>query len=355
MFRLIPIHSGKNPKVLTLFLLLILVIILPLTVLFIQKQQQTQQYTAARSSFVTAHGRDLFVNGQRFRSVGVNRYNLLTTGNLGCAGVESNSDIDTFFSQLYQLHATTVRFWFFQSFTGSGTQLAQFDYVLSQADKYGIKVIPVLENHWKACTQGGTKSPGWYASGYNSNYGYPLSLKAYIAKVVPLYKNATAIMAWQIMNEAEDSDATGFINFARDISGYIKSLDPNHLVSLGTVGSGQAPGSQYYRTIHAISTIDLLEYHDYGRDTVAFPSQLAARFSDSIALNKPLFIGEAGILSSAGNRAGLFQAKMDAFFQQGGAAYLIWSYDINIGTHDDYKFSFTDPLAQVVKSVAASI
>ena len=44
----------------------------------------------------------------------------------------------------------------------------------------------------------------------------------------------------------------------------IKSIDPNHLVSLGTIGSGQCGTSgDYYKQLHAIPTIDLCEVHDY--------------------------------------------------------------------------------------------
>lgn len=173
---------------------------------------------------------------------------------------------------------------------------------------------------------------------------------------------------WQIMNEAESKDQNNNLDFqalysfAKDISSYIKSLDPNHLISLGTIGSDQ-PGTQGddYRQLYAIPTLDILEYHDYNNDTSPLPGSLSQRFADAKALNKPLFVGEAGIKSQCTGigcytqqqRADLFKAKMNAFFEEGGAGYLIWSYrDNHYDPHNIYEFDASDPLAQVVRSAA---
>src|SRR5581483_2810402 len=102
----------------------------------------------------------------------------------------SDGQLTTLFSQMHSLGITTVRFWLFQSFTKSGDDTSRFNYVLSLAKQNNIKVIPVLENHWADCTEGGEKDANWYASGYKSPYGtYPLSLNDYVKKIVPLYKN----------------------------------------------------------------------------------------------------------------------------------------------------------------------
>ncbi|HYK08620.1 MAG TPA: hypothetical protein VEW42_03945, partial [Candidatus Eisenbacteria bacterium] len=130
----------------------------------------------------------------------------------------------------------------------------------------------------------------------------------------------------------------------------------NHLVSFGTMGSGQ-PGSSVYKAIHALPTINVLEYHDYNTETVAFPASLSRRFNDSIALNKPLIVGESGISLSkytAIQRATYFDNKMNAYFSHGGTSYLLWSYrDANL-KDTGYSFTFTDPLASVVKKYATS-
>src|SRR5689334_19001391 len=90
-------------------------------------------YQSFASNFVTASGRNLYVNGALFKSVGVNRYNLLTTGGtpyIGCGGKFSDADLILFFSELSKLGVTSLRFWLFQSFTEGGTNLTRFNYVL---------------------------------------------------------------------------------------------------------------------------------------------------------------------------------------------------------------------------------
>ena len=79
----------------------------------------------------------------------------------------------------------------------------------------------------------------------------------------------------------------------------IKSIDPNHLVSLGTIGTGQCgtSGGQY-KDLHAIPTIDLCEYHDYD-PWAAMPGDafngMALRIQQCGELGKPIFVGEVGL------------------------------------------------------------
>lgn len=321
--------------------------------------------------FVSASGQKFFLNGQPFRFVGVNRYNLLSNNNhdRSCGESWTHQELEHYFAEMKQLNITAIRFWAFQYFT-NGTDFSAFDYLISLSEKYNIKLIPTLENQWPDCTQGGYKYNSWYRSGYLIPYGnYRLSFKNYLNIIVSRYKNSREILMWQIMNEAESKDTNGnqdfqaLYSFAKDISSYIKSLDSNHLISLGTIGSGQ-PGTQGddYRRLYALSTIDVLEYHDYNDDTSPLPNQLSQRFEDSKVLNKPLFIGEAGIMShctgmgcfTQQQRADLFRAKMSAFFREGGVGYLIWSYRDNYPNPNQiYEFDASDPLAQVVRSFAS--
>jgi mannan endo-1,4-beta-mannosidase len=322
------------------------------------------------SPFVTSQGTALYLGGQPFRFVGVNRYNLLTINPpggpfRGCGGSWTDDQLDQWFSEVNRLGATTVRFWAFQRFTASGADFSQLDKLLSLAGNYGIKLVPVLENQWSSCTAGGYKYDTWYQSGYLSPYdGYPISYKDYVGQIVSRYKDDPRILMWQLVNEAEgkdtsgNSDAQALYNFALDMSAYVKSIDPNHLVSLGTMGGGQ-PGTQGsdYRWIHSIPTIDILEFHDYNEETASFPADLAQRVQDSIALNKPLFLGEAGISLtnfSMEQRAALFDAKLAASFQHGVSGYMIWSYQDAVYS-GEWQFTSDDPLAAVVQKFAALI
>jgi hypothetical protein len=74
-------------------------------------------------------------------------------------------------------------------------------------------------------------------------------------------------------------------------------------------------------------------------------------------LNKPIIIGEAGMttcgsyegsqVETLDSRARKFDAKMDAFFGNDGAGYLIWAWH----PYSDCAYEFTtgDPLNDVLK------
>lgn len=148
--------------------------------------------TPVPSGFVSTSGENFMLSGHVFRSIGMNRYNLLTQGGspyVGCGGTFSKTALPTWFSELKDMGVTSVRFWLFQSFTKNGTDFSRFDYVLNLAEQNGIKVIPVFENQWKDCTDGGYKDTAWYQDGYKHPYGaYQLSYRDYVARVVGHYK-----------------------------------------------------------------------------------------------------------------------------------------------------------------------
>ncbi len=321
---------------------------------------------AQTAGFVSTQGRSLQYGGQELRLVGVNRYNLLTTGGspyIGCGADWSEAELDAYFAEMSSQKIGVVRFWLFQNFIPNGN-FSRMDFVVTLAKKYNIFLLPVFENHWSACTLGGTKTPSWYQSEYKGTYGYPKTLKAFIQTAVTRYKNTPQIMAWQVMNEAESTDARALESFAWDVAGFIKSIDVNHLVSFGTLGSSQN-GMEVYRELHANAAIDILEFHDYDYHNSGDPiisKYLGTRFADSVALNKPLIVGEVGIEAgcttciSETSRAQVIGQKMSDFFKNGGAAYLIWSYRDKTFDPAKDRFAFTkgDPLSKVVVSQASN-
>lgn len=326
------------------------------------------------SGFVTANGRSLQLGGTPYRFNAVNRYNLLTINPpggpfRGCGGSWTDAQLAAWFAELPTMNVNAVRLWAFQLFTASGTDFSRMDYLLSLAGQHNVKVILTFENQWEHCTQGGFKYDTWYASGYRSPYGsYTMSYRDYVGVFVNRYKDDNRILMWQLMNEAGISTTSGqcgdpqiFKNFAADVSGYIKSIDGNHLVNIGTMGNGQCgAGGNQYQSLHDIPTIDLCEYHDYNSPTAPMPGDLwnglQVRFNQCNALNKPLFIGEAGIKSNCSDpdcftqqqRADLFNAKMAAFYNAGGVGYAIWSYRDWNGVDPPWTFDAADPLAQVI-------
>lgn len=238
---------------------------------------------AVPAGFVTRAGRDFMLDGAPFRFVGVNFYNAAGDPAIyQCGAWMANPDVelDAWFARIRADSGTrVVRFWAFQRFTNGGTDWRGFDRVMRLANKHGLKVIPVLENQWDDCTLGGTKDEAWYLGGYKQPHGgYPLAYRGHVRRVVERYRNDPAIFAWMLMNEAETRTPSGadapeaLYTFARDMSGYVKYLDPNHLVTLGTIGAGQAGvrNSNYERLL-GLPTIDFGTFHEYGNNDIPFP------------------------------------------------------------------------------------
>lgn len=324
--------------------------------------------TAVPSGFVARDGARFVLDGQPFRMVGANMYNAAGDPNIyECGAWMGNPDVeldDWFARARSDFDGQVIRFWAFQKHTDGGEDWTAFDRVMQLAHQHGLKVIPVLENQWQHCTEGGEKRDTWYAGGYLAPYGaYPLDYRTYVGRVVDRYKNEPAIAAWMLMNEAESKTGSGvampepLYTFARDMSAYIKSLDPNHLVTLGVMGGGQAgvAGSNYER-LHGLATIDFAEYHDYGENDLVVPTNLAAALAKAQLLNKPIIVGEAGMTvcgpysgwqqETVESRAAKFDLKMRDFFALGGDGYLIWHWHPRENCSHD--FTTGDPLNAVL-------
>ena len=193
-----------------------------------------------------------------------------------------------------------------------------------------------------------------------------VSYRDWVTQIVTRYRTSPTILAWQLMNEAEVKASDGTCppdgaavlkSWAADVSGLIKSIDPNHLVSLGTLGSGQCGTSwNEYKDVHSLPAIDLCEYHDYGSPLVPMPGDpfngLAFRLQQCNELNKPLFVGETGIIpNEVGGtleaRARAFDDKLRAQFTAGVVGELAWAWSALGSTLDNYDIGAADPTLRV--------
>jgi hypothetical protein len=328
-----------------------------------------------------------------WKPIGYNQYRLTSTSSGyvcdGGYGAVSDAKLAVWLDQIRAAGATVVRTWFFQSqFDSDGTgrgagSFAAFDRVLAGAAERGMKVIPVLTNHWADCEFGGAaKTVDFYESGFRSpGDGYQHSYLEYARLVAEHYRDEPAIAFWQLVNEAEapssgggceeDRAASALRSFAAEMTGALKGVDPNHLVSLGTMGSGQCgTANGHYRQIH--EPVDICEYHDYdyegnSNDNSDNPipgdewNGLAQRLNQCGAsgLRKPIFVGEAGISAdvagaltpdSLQRRAEFFSAKIDAQMAAGVDGFVLWEKVLEAsdspsvaGGHEAYGVGYGDP------------
>jgi alpha-tubulin suppressor-like RCC1 family protein len=330
-----------------------------------------QEASATPSGFIQRQGAQLTLNGQPFRFTGLNIYNANSNGSCA-ADMQSGSSLDDAFTAMGS-GVTVIRAWFFQSFATTNGQRdwTYFDHTLSVAAAHNIRVIPVFANQWPDCEPAsGYKDETWYETGYTQqDPSGTVSYRDFVAEVVARYADDPTVAFWQLMNEPQvttdstsgicSANAEGLLaSFATDVSGLVKSLDQNHLVSLGSIGSGQCgQANDDYRQIHAIPTIDLCEFHDYD-PTALIPGDqwngMQVRFDQCAQLNKPLFVGELGTTpTQAGGgltqRAQLYAAKLHAQFDAGSVGELLWAWyeaaPPNVGSLDIHR---SDPALGVL-------
>ena len=324
--------------------------------------------------FVRRSGTQLTVNGHPWAFAGMNVYNLNSRG--WCwfemAGTDGLRDA------VAASGATVVRGGFFESMVvpaGSGASgqidWATFDDALARAHAAGVRVVVTLADQWGACEAGDEKPTSWYESDYSTVRpgGYPvdtdvlpLTYREYVAAIVARYKDDPTILAWQPLNEPQACGPTGttaLLNFTSDVTSLIKQIDPNHLVSLGTIGGGQCgTANEDYQALHALPAVDWCEVHDYGPSGTTLPGDqwngVAVRFAQCAALGKPLVLGETGIrldqtpTGSPTERATAFDEKFDTYRAAGAVGALVWTWADTAHLPDIYGIGPGDPTLAVI-------
>jgi mannan endo-1,4-beta-mannosidase len=209
---------------------------------------------------------------------------------------------------------------------------AGLDYFLDQLSQRGIRAVMVLNNYWE-WTGGmaqyvswgqGTKIPYRLDPGgdYNTFTQYidrfyacspcQTAYRAHIQTVIQrintvngrAYRDDPTIFAWQLANEPRNYPA----NWIGDLGQFIKSLDSNHMVTVGSEGSWGGD----FKATHASPTIDYTTCHiwvePWGKynatDSSASQLTTATNFAvdylnthntDSASLGKPLVLEEFGL------------------------------------------------------------
>jgi len=182
------------------------------------------------------------------------------------AHLSKNSDVDLVLAEVANTQYKILRVWgfgdvneippatntdpnsvYFQILNSTGSYinygangLQRLDYVVSAAEKHGVKLVLNFVNNWN--DYGGINAYS-VAFGSNATTFYTDSTaqkayKAYVKTLVTRYAKSSAIFAWELCNEPRcHGCATSVVTkWATNISKYIKSLDPHHMVTLGDEG-----------------------------------------------------------------------------------------------------------------------
>lgn len=333
--------SRKWFYILSIIALLVLLIIIPI-IIVISLLYQSLWTNTAKSPFVTKANQNLMVRGAQLRLLGYN-WQWLGTG----CGEPSKTQLMTAFSQIETYSdGNVIRTAFYQSGSSHGAY-TDFDRYIAYAKKANLYIVPILVNNWTSCEPStAAKTSSWYQVGYKqTNDGYPLSFRDYAIKLARHYTNEPTIAFWQLVNEpdAGPCNAVGaqiLRSFADDMVAAIKAVDSHHMVDLGSPGACAGSNITDYATI-VRGQVDLCDvWHDYEEATTPLPSQMQQRIDVCRKLNKPSFVGEAGICAditanencsgtvtttTLRQRATFFDAKLRAGLDAGLAGYIIWN------------------------------
>lgn len=232
------------------------------------EQPENHESEASVNSFVSVENGDFVVDGEKFKFAGTNSYHLPTYQKI------NEGMVDETFDAFEEAGVTVVRMWAFfdgpsenndsvlQPSAGEYNEagLQNLDKVIAKGKEHGIRFILTLVNKWDA--YGGVKqynewagNPEGGVSHFINNSDTQQWYKDYISMLINRentetgveYKNESAIFSWEIMNEGllEGGDPQEMRDWYQEIAQFIKSEDPNHMVSTGEEGFESSSPSGY--------------------------------------------------------------------------------------------------------------
>lgn len=240
--------------------------------------------------------------------------------------------------------------------------LVQLDQMIASASAHGIKLILPFVNNWRDFG-GMDQYVTWYGLQFHDQFYTDARIKQdyknWITKLVNRtntitgvpYKNDPTIFAWELANEPRCINASlptsgtctadTLVGWAGEISTFIKSLDSNHMVSVGDEGfhpgaAGPAGSWPYNITdgvdharLTALPNIDFGTYHLYPQGWSQTPADtwgtgwINDHNAAGTSLNKPEILEEFGTLDLAARDA-TYTAWTDAVRTGGGDGFMFW-------------------------------
>jgi mannan endo-1,4-beta-mannosidase len=343
--------------------------------------------SAQPASFVTADGQDLMLDGEQFRYAGANAYTLM---------FEAPPSLAVYMKTAKESNLTVLRTWAFwdqgtaagdgnveinnrgiyfhywdadanaPAFNDGETGLEHLDAVVAAADKDGIRLVMPLVNNWTAFG-GIDQYVRWAGGQYHDDFFTNETIKGWYKDWVShllnrtntitgvKYKDDPTIITWELGNElrcsssgpypsSPDCGSDMIVNWADEMSQYVRSIDPNHLIGFG--GEGflcTDPGGDDWLTncsqsadpvaLLALKDIDIHGIHIYPYHWE--PTEPTSDWQDwgswwidtqgAIAAdaNKPYYIGEYGWVD-LDDRMLVYDDWLTHFYDAGGDGSHFW-------------------------------
>lgn len=218
-------------------------------------------HTTAQSGFVEVSDTSLVLDGKPFFFSGTNDWEVLGSG-------QYRQNVDVLFQLMKDMNMNAFRTRAYGNYpdgfhpdknTYNEAMFEQLDYLIARADSMGIKLVLILANFWdphggiqkyvdwsSALTYDSTNSAVSRSQFFTDAECKQMYME-YVAYVInrtnsitgKVYRSDPTIIIWELMNEPRCfADPTGVTLAAwiDEMAGYIKSIDPNHLVATGEEG-----------------------------------------------------------------------------------------------------------------------
>jgi mannan endo-1,4-beta-mannosidase len=268
------------------------------------------------------------------------------------------------------------------SYNDGASGIDHLDYVLDKAKRVNVKVILVLTNNWKEFG-GMDQYLVWYGlTEHHQFYTNPAVTQAYkdwashlvnrtntINGVV--YRDDPTIFGWELANEPRCINFGPFDNrsacstltinsWADQMTAFIKSIDSNHLVSVGDEGFfAKTTGFGYdgsegvdHAALLGLEHVDFGTYHlypDTWKQSLRWSSRWIEDHIEAARLaGKPTLLEEYGVVAGrdatgtileASRRSRAYRRWHELIEKRGGNAALFWmlaGYDDEHGKYPDY-------------------
>lgn len=332
--------------------------------------------------FVTRNGAAFDLGGQPFRFGGTNNYYL---------HYKSQLMVDDVFGDAAAMGLRVIRAWTFLECGGDrpnsaggcsqgndlwmqrwsnatggpvyntgANGLVKLDYMLARANQLGIKLILPLTNNWRDFG-GMDQYVTWYGLPYHDQFYTDARIrqdyKDWAATLVNRvnsitgvrYRDDPAILSWELANEPRCINASlptsgtctadTIVSWAGEMSTYLKSIDANHMVSVGDEGffNGGGCGSGSWpcnitdgvdnQRLTALSNVDFGTFHLYpthwGQSNAWGTTWIQRHNEIGATLGKPMILEEFGI-TDQGARQSVYNQWLDTLRTGGGDGFNFW-------------------------------